>query len=360
MDIILDGLLLFLNNGQIGDYSRSIIDNLIKYTTIKPNIIKDYEIVSNKYTDYTIDLFLDRKSNNYSNLSKILNTRQNSIYHCLNNGFSIPKNFEFNYIMNINNLLPIFFEELCNISYVSNFFSKVPYGVLKSSYIIAPSFTTKQNFLESFSLNEEKIFVNYGIISDFYNKIDKFLSKVYIKSKFNIESDFIVFSGDFHPKKNLEKSILLFNNLKQYNSELKFLILGTKFLNFEYLNKLKNLIAKLNLHNDVIFLENISTLDKVNIFSNALFFLDLSIYEDVNIGIVEAFSCKIPIICSEISLYKEYFGDSVFYYNDNIDSLTLLNFAYNYTYYENDFILKKFKKEIILENLINIYGKFNT
>lgn len=355
MDIVLDGLLLFLNNGQIGDYSRSIVDNLIKYTTLKLSIIKDYEIDSSAYKNCSIELLLNRKLNDYSNLSNYLNYKKNSIYHCLNNGFSIPKNFEYNYIININNLLPIICENLCPINYVSNFFNKVPYGVLKSSYIITPSITTKQNFLKSFSLNSDKVFINYGVISSFYNKTDRFLSSVYIKSKFNIEGKFIVFCGDFHPRKNLDKAIILFKNLKRYISDLKFLILSFKFEDINYLDKLNRLSNKLNICNDVVFLDNISVVDKVNIFSNALFFLDLSTYEDVNIGIVEAFNCKTPIVCSNISLYKEYFGDLVFYYKENIDPLTIIDFACNYSYNESDFVLNKFDKNLNLNTLINIY-----
>lgn len=358
MNVVLDGLLLFLNNGQVGDYSRSIVDNLIKYSNINLEIIKDYELVSKIYKNHVVDLLLDRKSNDYSNLSFFLKSRKNSIYHCLNNGFSIPKNFEFNYIMSINNLLPIYYEDLCLESYVSNFFSKMPYGVLNSSYIVCPSVSSKENFLQSFSLDEEKVFVNYGVISNFYNKVDKFLSNIYIKSKFNIEDEFIVFSGDFHPRKNLENCILLLTKLKYHIPKLKFLIVSYSFSDWIYMDKLKDLSKKLNVYNDIIFLENISVIDKVNIFSKALFFIDLSIYEDVNLGIVEAFSCKTPIVCSDISLYKEYFGDFVFYYSDDLDVFTILDFVYKYIYPDNNFILNKFNRDISLISSLNVYSKF--
>ncbi|MEG2868816.1 MAG: hypothetical protein RR894_13810, partial [Terrisporobacter sp.] len=146
MKVVLDGLVLFLNNGQIGNYSRSIVDNLIKYSNLDLDIIKDYEITSEDYFKNSVELFLDRKSNDYSNLSFLLTNTDYNLYHCLNNGFSIPKNFDFNYVMNVNNLLPMYDESLCSRSYVSNYFSKLPYGVLNSSCIICPSVSTKNFF----------------------------------------------------------------------------------------------------------------------------------------------------------------------------------------------------------------------
>lgn len=357
MKVVLDGLLLFLNNNQVGNYTRSIVDNLIKYSNLDLDIIKDYEITSKTYEENSIDLLLDRKSNDYSNLSFFLKNTDYNLYHCLNNGFSIPKNFDFNYIMTINNLLPIYHENLCSMNYVSNFFSKLPYGVLNSSYMICPSVSTKDNFLESFSIDEDKVFVNYGVISNFYTTTDKFLSSTYIKSKFNIEEEFIVFSGDFHQRKNLEKSLALFSKLKKQIPHLKFLILSFDFSNEKYLKNLKDFAKKLNVLKDVCFLSKLSIMDKVNIFNRCLFFIDLSIYEDVNLDIVEAFSCKVPIVCSEINLYKEYFGDFAFYYKDNLECKSVLDFVYKYKCTDKDFVLSKFRSDISLKSSLNIYNK---
>ncbi|MGL4803484.1 MAG: glycosyltransferase [Cetobacterium sp.] len=360
MKVMLDGLLLFLNSGQVGNYSRSLVDNVLKYSDINLNISKDYEIDSNNYKNNSIELLLNRKYNDFSNLSMYLKNHNYDLYHCLNNGFSIPKNYDFNYVMTINNLLPIFCEELCPSSYVHNYFSKLPYGVLNSSFIVCPSFSTRENFLGNFSMDSDKIFINYGVVSKFYRKMDLYLSSVYVKSKFNIEGKLIVFSGDFHRRKNLDKSLILFSKLKTEDSQLKFLILSFEFKDCAYLDELKNLCHKLNIHNDVFFISNISTMDKVNIFNSSLFFLDLSSYEDVNLDIVEAFSCSLPIICSDIDLYQEYFGDLAFYINinSNPNYISLLDYVSRYTFSNSDFVLSKFDYDINLKSTLNVYNKF--
>lgn len=358
MKLAVDGLILFLNNGQIGNYSKSIIDNLIKYSSINLDIVKDYEIESSNYQDNSVELLLDRRDTDFSNLALFLKASKIDAYHCLNNGFSIPKNFDFNYIMSINNLLPLYHENICSMNYVTKFFSKVPYGVMNSSQVIFPSISTKHDFLNSFSIDESNLYINYGVVSRYYTKIDGFLSSVYIKSKFNIEGEFIIFNGDFSERKNLDKCILFFKNIKKYFGNITFIISSDSFKNKKYLDILINLSENIGVRNDIIYLSQLNTMDKANLFSKAIFFIDLSIYENVNLNIVEAFSCSTPIICSDIDLYREYFGDSVFYYNDNLDYLSILNYVSNYNQRDKMFVLDKFSSDVSLKCSLNSYNKF--
>lgn len=357
---LIDGLLLFLNNGQIGDYHRNCIDNLLKYKSFDLEIIKDYEITTDKYKNYTAELFLDRKNDNYTSLIKYIQNNKVSFYHCLNNGFSIPKNYDFNYIMTVTNLLPLFYEEYSTLSYNNNFFNKFPYSVMKSDYIVCPSMSSKNDFLDNFSVPQNKVFVNYGCSSSFFNKTDTFMSNVYLKSKFNIDFDYIIFYGDFNKRKNLDKAIMLFNELKMFIKNLHFIICSDNFYDFEYFNSLKNLSSKLQLSNYIHFMDNINLYDKVNLFSNATFFIDLSSYESLNINLIDAFKCEVPIVCSDIDLYKEYFGDYVYYFNDNYSINSVVNYVNNYVYNKDNFTLSKFDSNFNLKILTNIYNSFES
>lgn len=356
---LIDGLLLFLNFGQIGNYSRNLFENLLKYNNTSISIIKDYEINSNLFTNNSVELLIDRSNNNYKNLSKYLQSNNFNFYHCLNNGFSIPKDLDFNYIMNISNLTPLFFEDFCNENYLNNFFNKLPYALIKSNAIICPSISSKKDLLQYFSIDEDIISICYGVISDFFCKIDKFMASIYLKSRFNINNDFIIFYGDFNKKKSLDKAILLFSKIRKILPDIYFFICSDKLNDIKYLNELKKLSQSLNIFDYVFYLENLSVIDKVNLFNKALFFIDLSIYENVNLNIIEAFCCETPIICSPISLYKEYFGDFCFYYNDNIDYISVINYIKRYCLYNKDFIISKFDTNLNLEILRDIYDRFS-
>lgn len=356
---LVDGLSLYINNNQASNYSTSIYSNLIKYSSFDFSIIKDYEIKSDMYKDKSIELLLNRTIDDFSNLKRFLYGSDYSFFHCLNNGFSFPLDLDFNYIMTVSSLLPLFFEQMCSSAYTQNFFKKFPYSVLKSNHIVCPSVTCKKDFLNNFSIESNKISVNYGALSDFYTPTDNFMSSIYIKSKFGLDSEFIIFYGDFNKRKELDKCILLFKNLKKEINNLVFLICSDNFSDNIYLEYLKNLIKKLGLGNSIFFLSNLTMLDKVNLFNNAMCFLDLSIYETVNLNIIHAYCCNTPLVCSSIDLYKEYLGDNCFYYEEGIDYLCIINYIKNYSLHNDDYVTKKFSKGNCLSTCLNAYNNFS-
>lgn len=359
MNGLIDGLILYLNFGQIGDYSRLIVDNMIKYTDTNFRIIKDYEIESNKYIDERIELLLDRKNNNLNALSNYIKSKDINFFHCLNNGFSIPKNYELNYIISVSNLMPLYIENLCNQEYLYSFFNKFPYSILQSESIVCPSVSCKNDLLNKFSMDSKKVIVNYGILSEFFSPQDNFMSSIYISSKFNIEKKYIIFYGDFHKRKNLDEVINLFNEIRKFIKDINLIISTDRFYDIEYICFLKKLAKKYNLQDNIIFLQNLNELDLVYLLNNAFLFIDLSSYENINLNIVNAFKMEVPIICSSIDLYKEYFGDNVFYYNNNIKIEILIDYILKYKISNKDLILSKFNKDISLKIMSNLYNKFN-
>lgn len=356
MRVLVDGLLLYLNFGQIGNYSRSIYDNLIKYTNLDIEIIKDYEIKSNLYKNKSTEILIDRYNDNYNSVLEYIIKNNFNFFHCLNNGFSIPKNYDGNTIITVSNLLPFFYEEFCLNDYLHTFFNKLPFGVLRSDNIIFPSVSAKKDFLKEFSLDSKNTFINYGIISDFFTKNDDFMVSIYLKSKFNIDYKYIIFYGDFNKRKSLDQALFLFRDLRKIYKELYFLICSDSFNNIEYLNTLKKLGKDLGLNKYIKYLCKISVIDKVNLFNKALLFIDLSLYENVNLNIVEAYYCETPIICSDIDLYKEYFGECCFYYDSSVDYICVSDYVNNYAQsVAKSYVYNKFNKNMNLKIMKNIY-----
>lgn len=268
---LIDGLILYLNFGQIGDYCRLLFDNFLKYTNYNLNIVKDYEIKSNKYINNSIELLIDRKNDNSDALINYMKSTNINFFHCLNNGFSIPKNYNFNYIISISNLMPLYIEELCNQDYLFKFFNKFPYSILSSENIVCPSRSCKTDLLNKFSMNSEKIIVNYGVLSDFFTPQDKFISSIYINSKFDINEQYIFFYGDFHKRKNLEQIIDIFMDIKKIVKNITLVIGTNSFRDREYLNSLENLIRRFNMIDSIFLLENLNELDLLYLLNNAFF-----------------------------------------------------------------------------------------
>lgn len=353
----MDGLSIFYDSGQITDYSLSLSSTIDTLNSIDLTVIKDLEL-DNKLNFKNIkELLLGRKHNNYSQLKKFLLKENFDIYHCLNNGFSIPFDLDFNYVITCNNLIALNSEEFCNPSYVDKFFSSFPYAILNSKAIICPSNSIKRELMNSFSIDENLLYVNYGTIPDFYEKQDDTFSFLYLKSKYNIDYDFILFCGDFHRRKNLEGILECFFRLHNLNPNIKLIFLCKNFNDKGYFKEIQILINSFKLNNHVVFIENYSNYDKMYFFSKALCFLDLSFYESVNLNIIQALKCKCKIICSPIEIYKEYLLD----YGHYIDLSTDFNETELLDYIKTpsnnsdlkDHILNKFSFKTSL-NILNL------
>lgn len=368
MNICVDGLALFLNNEDIGNYLRDIVFNFKKYSKYNLNILKDSEINVN-LADFIpsnvnlVDLEVDRINQDFKNVSNFINDKKIDIYHCFNNGFSLYDEHEcFNFVT-IHSLIALKYEEFCSDKYVERFLKSIPTTMFKSDKIITLSYEIKNDLIEELSIEEEKINVIYPGISNNFRVVDVNMNKVYLKSRFSIDYNYILFCSDFHERKRIEELTELFFHvsLKYPNMKLIFLIkLNSR--NIKYINKIKDIVSKLSLDKKVVFITNFTELDKVNLLNNARCIVDFSIYDGVNLSLIQALKCRCPIICSNIEFHKELLSDYAFYFD--IEKLEYFCDEYEYilegkhskidnTVYFKEFISRySFEKSILyLENV---------
>lgn len=334
MSICIDGLPFFLNNSDLGQYSRDIIYNIGKFSNSPIYITKDKDInfdikkPSPLNVDF-VDVEIDRFNDNYVNVCNFTNKNNIDIYHCFNNGFSVSDECESTVISTIHSLLPFFYSNTCDDKYNEKFFKSIMSTLSKSDKLITLSYSLKKELINNFSVDDEKIHVVYPSISNFYFETDINMSNIYIKSKFNISSNYIVFCSDLHKRKRLKEMIDLFSIVNSKYPRLKFVILFKKNnQNLSYLRSLKNYIQRVRLSNNVLFISDYNEVDKLHIFNKALAYIDLSIYDGLNLNMLQALKCRCPIICSDIEFHRELLGDYGFFLDlDNID-----NFNNNYGY----------------------------
>ena len=84
-----------------------------------------------------------------------------------------------------------------------------------------------------------------------------------------------------------------------------------------------NFIKKNNLENDVILTDHLPDSDVIGLYSNALFFVFPSSDEGFGIPVLECFSNDLPVICSDIPIFREIAHDNAFYFElENVDELS--------------------------------------
>lgn len=142
---------------------------------------------------------------------------------------------------------------------------------------------------------------NYKII----NKTDK--EKLKNKLKLNYYDTIFIYTGQFIPRKNIEFLLKNYVEIYKDNNSYCLLLLGDGPL----LSKFKNEYEK---YNNIIFLGNVNNVNEYLSISD--YYISTSKSEGLPNGALEALSCGIPVILSDIEQHKE-----LFMYNDQIGLL---------------------------------------
>ena len=311
--VLIDGLSYFFHDGEYGQHIRSLINKFSIYKNKNISIIKDefiksdYKLSKMKIKEININRFTDSF------------TFKTDIFHCLNNGFYIDDNSTSKKVISISTIMPLLDENLLRSNYVERFHSKFEKALLKANTIITTSYMQKKTIISTYTLNEDKVIVIYPTVDDIFEGRNYKRSKEYILFKFKITDNFLFTLFDIHKKKNIEEVLTFFSYIKKNTNLPDKLIIAYRHIHKnsyedEYINSLLTLSSSLGISNDVIFLDNITTLDEFHLFNTAYKYIDLSITEDFNLSIIKAFVCDTDIICTDIDLYRELLGDYPSYY----------------------------------------------
>ena len=326
MKILVDGLTYFFHKGELGENTKNIIDVLAEFDNLNMYITQD---------EFDIDIatpnklkIIKIKTDRFSDEFKFDTRKKFDIFHCFNNGFYINNNIKAKRVFNITTLLPLIDENLCSVHYKTRFMKRIYDAVNFSHAIIVSSEYQKNILTKYFESSTRKIHVLYPTISETYKKATSKLPKIYLKSKFMITEEFMLFSADIHRKKNIEDILFFFKILIEKNKTFK-LVLALTFIHnnsyeIDYITELKNLAFLLNISNYIVFIENPSRIDSLNLFATASKYIDLSLSDDFNLSIIKAFLCDIDIICTQTDLHKELLGEYPSYYNFDEDLIPSL------------------------------------
>ncbi len=137
-----------------------------------------------------------------------------------------------------------------------------------------------------------------------------------LKSKFKINSNFVLNVGGIHERKNIVKLIHAFAmlvNLRNYPGKL--LITGS-VAGAPYQIKMKNIcdaaVREAGMENRIVFTGFISEKELDSLFRMAEFLIYPSLYEGFGIPVLEAMKMELPVITSNITGMPEVAGDAAY------------------------------------------------
>lgn len=186
--------------------------------------------------------------------------------------------------------------------------------------IATVSFYSKEDITRSFKVDYDKIDVVYDGINQIFEPIEE-NNKKRIKEKYTNGSDYFLFVGALHPRKNICGLLNAFDAFKSINnSPVKLVVVGGEM---HKTGDIFHTYENMRYKNDVIFTGRVSSAELHYIFGAALALTFVPFFEGFGIPIIEAMSAGVPVICSNTTSIPEVGGNAVLYADPlKIDQIT--------------------------------------
>jgi glycosyltransferase involved in cell wall biosynthesis len=194
------------------------------------------------------------------------------------------------------------------VSKYYNYFT--PKFVERADKIIAISDFVKKDIETHYKVPINKITRIYnGSNSGFY-KIDNLETDV-VKKQWTKGSDYFLYVGAIHPRKNIIRLIMGFEIFKKATkSNMKLVLAGRKAWKND---ELEELIKESVYKNEIIFTGRIATDHLIELYNAAFATTYLPYFEGFGLPILESQLCGCPVITSNCTAMPEVGGNSVVY-----------------------------------------------
>ena len=197
------------------------------------------------------------------------------------------------------------------------------YSLRRAKKIITVSHFTKQEILENYDCDPEKIKVihngynekSYKPISN-KEKIDQKLNK------YGLESPYILYVGRLERKKNIPALVEAFGRIKMENKDFHYKLVLVGDADYGY-DEIKCLIEEYNLDSEVFLPGWVKESDLPYIYNGATSFIFPSRHEGFGIPVLQALACGVPVAASYITPLREVAGRAALYFDPyDVDSIS--------------------------------------
>jgi alpha-1,3-rhamnosyl/mannosyltransferase len=178
-------------------------------------------------------------------------------------------------------------------------------AVKKADVVIGVSDFTSRSIVEHYGVPRNKVqTIPNGVEREHFYKRSK-EEVEYVKAKYGINGDYIMFLGNLEPRKNLSGLIKAYKLLpKKITDQYALLLVGASgWLNSELFRDIQK--ARIEGFKIIRPEEYVDDLDTPAVYSGAACFVYPSHYEGFGIPVIEAMACGVPVVAANNSAISE-------------------------------------------------------
>jgi glycosyltransferase involved in cell wall biosynthesis len=184
------------------------------------------------------------------------------------------------------------------------------YNARVASRVIAVSQATKDDLIQHYGIEPDKITVVYSGHDETMQPVEDEATIEKVKARYGIRGDYILYVGTLQPRKNLERLLEAYAIVRkqaQRDETPCLVIAGRKGWLY---NQIFQHIVRLDLESKVIFPGYVPQDDLPALLSGACLFVFPSLYEGFGLPVLEAMACGTPVLCSNASSLPEVAGEA--------------------------------------------------
>jgi len=176
-----------------------------------------------------------------------------------------------------------------------------------STRIATVSEFSKQDIIDTYNINPDKIDVVYDGAHEGYHPLDSSLQQR-VRDQYAQGCPYFIFVGTIIKRKNLATVLTAFDRFKSRNpSDMKLVVVGHKVW---WQDELKDAFDLMKHQDSVVFIGRAGSDLLVNLMGAAEALVYPSLFEGFGIPIIEAFQAEVPVITSNCTSMPEVAGDA--------------------------------------------------
>ena len=196
----------------------------------------------------------------------------------------------------------------------------IPKSAAKACRLATVSEYSKQDIVDTYKINANKIDVIHLGINNFFKPIESETIKEKIKEKFTQGCDYFIFLGTLSPRKNTVRLMQAFNLFKtETGSNMKLILAGKEMYKGRELHNIK---SQLKHGNSIIFTGRLEDNQLSDLLGAAFCMLFVPLFEGFGLPPIEAMQCNVPVIASNVTSIPEIVNDAALLVNPfNIEDI---------------------------------------